>query len=182
MKVFRSTEFEVESGKDFMIGDQIEIGKYTATCQEASDEGAVFLLDQYIDRAYPMNKKMTNEGGYEASDLRKMLQSDEILDIFAPVRDRMKPFENGDLVRIPFVEELFGEDDYYELSDKKQWPLMKDRRNRIASREGDEYEWGWLQNKVKSSGTLFAYVAYFGNSAYGGASGSRGVRPAIWLA
>ena len=64
------------------IGDQIHVGHYTATCQKMTDDGALFLLDQYLDELMQMNSKDTNEGGYEASDLRKRINSDEILEEF----------------------------------------------------------------------------------------------------
>ena len=124
-----------------------------------------------------MNRENTNEGGYEASDLRTELQKNSILEIFSSVREMMVPFKNGDLLRIPYAEEFFGDVDAYEPSGKKQWPLMRDRKNR----EGEAYEWGWLQNKVKSSGTHFAFVLCFGLTSYGSASASLGVRPVFRL-
>ena len=53
-----------------------------------------------------MNPENTNKGGYEKSDLRKALQSDEVLNIFAGIRDYMVPFNSGDLLRIPFYGEM----------------------------------------------------------------------------
>lgn len=181
MKVLRKQEVTIQAAKEFQVGDQIEVGKYTATCQKVTRKGALFLLDQYLDEPFKMNRENTNEGGYEASNLRMELQKDSILDIFSSIRDRMVPFKNGDLLRIPYAEEFFGDIDEYEPSGKKQWPLMKDRKNRIAIREGEAYEWGWLQNKVKSSSAYFARVDGDGNAGYGVASGSDGVRPVFRL-
>lgn len=181
MKTLRKQEVTIQEANEFKVGDQIEVGKYTATCQKITRKGALFLLDQYLGTAYQMNHENTNEGGYEASDLRKELQKEEVLDIFGSVRDMMVPFKNGDLLRIPYAEEFFGDDDDYEPSGKKQWSLMKDRRNRIAIREGDAYEWGWLQNKVKSSSASFANGDGYGNTDYGNASDSSGVRPVFRL-
>lgn len=181
MKTLRKQEVTIQAANEFKVGDQIEVGKYTATCQKITRKGALFLLDQYLDTAYQMNRENTNEGGYEASDLRKELQKEEVLNIFSSIRSIMVPFKNGDLLRIPYAEEFFGDDDDYEPSGKKQWPLMKDRRNRIAIREGDPYEWGWLQNKVKSSSADFAYVGNFGYTDCYGASSSLGVRPVFRL-
>ena len=93
----------------------------------------------------------------------------------------MVPFKNGDLLRIPYAEEFFGDVDSYEPSGKKQWPLMEDRKNRIAIREGEAYEWGWLQNKLKSSGTCFTFVHGGGSATCLAASGSLGVRPVLRL-
>lgn len=181
MKVLRKQEVSIQAVSEFKVEDQIEIGKYTATCQKVTQKGALFLLNQYLDTTYPMNRENTNEGGYEASDLRKELQKEEVLDIFSSVRDGMVPFKNGDLLRIPYAEELFGDNRYYEPSGKEQWELMKDRKNRIADREGENYEWGWLQNKRKSSGSFFAVVDYDGYTSYSGASNSGGVRPVFRL-
>lgn len=181
MKALRKQEVSIQTAGEFKVGDQIQIGKYTATCQKVARKGALFLLDQYLDEPFKMNQENTNEGGYEASDLRKELQKNSVLEIFDSVREMMVPFKNGDLLRIPYAEEFFGDVDSYEPSGKKQWPLMKDRKNRIAIREGEPYEWGWLQNKLKSSGAHFALVNALGGAYYAGASRSIGVRPVFRL-
>lgn len=181
MKVLRKQEVSIQRAKEFKVGDQIKVGKYTATCQKITKKGALFLLDQYLDEPFRMNRENTNEGGYEESDLRTELQKNSILEIFDSVRGMMVPFKNGDLLRIPYAEEFFGNDDDYEPSGKKQWPLMKDRKNRIAIREGEAYEWGWLQNKVKSSSAYFARVGSRGGTNCNGASHSSGVRPVFRL-
>lgn len=181
MKALRKQEITIQAANEFKVGDQIEVGKYTATCQKVTRKGALFLLDQYLDEPFRMNRENTNEGGYDASSLRTELQKNNILEIFDSVRGMMVPFKNGDLLRIPYAEEFFGDDDDYEPSGKKQWPLMKDRKNRIAIREGEAYEWGWLQNKVKSSSARFALVNYYGYAASYGASNSSGVRPVFRL-
>lgn len=93
----------------------------------------------------------------------------------------MVPFKNGDLLRIPYAEEFFGDVNGYESSGKKQWPLMTDRKNRIAIREGEAYEWGWLQNKLEFSSANFASVHGYGLTDYGNASDSLGVRPVFRL-
>ena len=169
---------------EIQTGDQIRVGHYTATCQAATLEGALFLLDQYLDEAYPMNRKNTNEGGYAESDLRETLRSKEILDLFDDWGDRMVPFDNGDLLRIPFFGEIFGQEDAeysrFEPDGCEQWELMKDRKNRIAFRQNC-WEWGWLQNKRKGSAEAFCTVGSYGNANYWGASDSLGVRPAFLI-
>lgn len=167
---------------DIQTGDQIRVSHYTATCQTVTPKGALFLLDQYLDEAYPMNGENTNRGGYEESDLRKALQSDEVLNVFDDWGDRMVPFDNGDLLRIPFFGEIFGQEDaeYFEPDGCEQWELMKDRKNRIAFRQNC-WEWGWLQNKRKDSATDFANVDSNGYAYYGSASHPDGVRPAFLI-
>lgn len=179
MKVLRQTEIETN---EFRVSDQVRVGHYTATCQTVTPKGALFLLDQYLDEAYPMNRKNTNKGGYEESDLRETLRSKEILDLFYDWGDRMVPFDNGDLLRIPFFGEIFGQEDaeYFEPDGCDQWELMKDRKNRIAFRQNC-WEWGWLQNKRKGSATAFCAVADGGYANYWSASASIGVRPAFLI-
>lgn len=180
MIVMRRVKIEVNRPK---IGDRIQVGHYTATCQEITPKGAIFLLDQYLDEPMEMNAKNTNQGGYPKSDLRKALQSDEVLNIFAGIRDHMIPFENGDLLRIPFAGEIFGDKlpSWAEPDGHEQWPLMQDRRNRLASRRGD-YEWGWLQNKDKASSTFFCGVSGNGYVCGWNASAVFGVRPVFMIA
>lgn len=180
MKIERMTEIETS---DIEIGDRIHVDHYTATCQEITPKGALFLMDQYLDKPYQMNAEDTNKGGYKASDLRETLRSKEILDIFDDWSDRMIPFDNGDLLRIPFAGELFGDKlpKWYEPDGHEQWPLMRVMRNRIASRR-DEYDWGWLQNKNNETSTHFCAVASSGLIAAGANSNVLGVRPAFLIA
>lgn len=164
------------------VGDQISVGDFTATCQEVYEDSALFLFDEYV-ATKAMNKKNTNEGGYEASDLRKYLQSDEALDIFPEgLKPRLLPFENGDLLRIPTREEIFGEEDaeYFEDIPGKQWELMKQRKNRVAYFK-NEWMWGWLQNRRNNSAAFFASVSHAGNCDYNYASNANGVRPAFLI-
>ena len=175
MRIQRLTT--IEEPTNFLIGDKINIDHYTATCQEITPKGALFCLDQYLDDPMPMNKKNTNKGGYEESDLRRALQSENILKIFSCIREWMVPFDNGDLLRIPFFSEIFGQEDaeYFETDGCEQWELMKDRKNRIALRR-NSLEWGWLQNKRKGSAADFALVANRGYAVCATALGSAGVR------
>lgn len=181
MKVLRQTEIETN---EFRVGDQIRVGRYTATCQKTAEEGALFLLDQYLDEAMPMNEEYDNGGGYMASDLRERLNSARILKEFDGLK--LKPFENGDLLRLPFYGEMFGHDAWYnsgafEPDDCEQWPLMKKRANRIADRAGERYEWGWLQNKYSQSAAYFCGVDDHGHADTWLASDSIGVRPAFLI-
>lgn len=81
---------------------------------------------------------------------------------------------------------MFGHDDWYnsgavEPDDCEQWPLMKERANRVAERKGESYEWGWLQNNYVRSATRFCDVYHGGNAGTWGASISIGVRPAFLI-
>lgn len=181
MKVTRKVEIETN---EFRVGDQLNVGHYTATCQDVTPEGAVFLMDQYLDEPMPMNEDDANEGGYMASDLRKRLNSDEILTDFKELRDRMAPFNNGDLLRLPFYGELLGHDFPYEFGavepdDCEQWELMKDMRSQIAFRRNG-CEWGWLQNmRARSAGCCA--VGARGAAGFWSASSPLGVRPVFLI-
>lgn len=180
MKVKRRVEVETNRPE---IGDRLHVGRYTATCQKVTEKGATFLLDQYLDRPMPMNFKNTNRGGYNDSNLRKYLQSDAALSDFEEIRPYMKPWNNGDLLRIPYYGEMFDNydrDDFVEPDSNEQWPLMKDAHNRMASRCG-EPEWGWLANTVRDTSTNFCLVYYHGYAGSWNASGVIGVRPAFIL-
>ena len=181
MKIKRMVEVDTNRPE---IGDRLHVGRYTATCQKVTEKGATFLLDQYLDRPMPMNFKNTNRGGYNDSNLRKYLQSGAALNDFEEIRPYMKPWNNGDLLRIPYYGEMFdnnARDDFVEPDSNEQWPLMKDAHNRMASRCG-EPEWGWLQNKVRDTSTLFCDVNGNGSASGWDASNVFGVRPAFLIA
>lgn len=72
---------------DIHVDDKIYVGKYTATCTSITSKSALFLLDQYI----------TNHGC-----LREAIQSEEVLSDFADIRKYMVPFEDGDMIKIPY--------------------------------------------------------------------------------
>ena len=84
MKVERMLEIETN---DIHVGDRIHVSKYTATCQNISSRAALFLLDQYI---------------IGNGCLRVSLQSDGVLNNFAAIRNYMVPFEDGDMLKIPY--------------------------------------------------------------------------------
>ena len=150
--------------------------------QRMDEDGYLCLLVDCLPKAYRMNRENTNTGGYCASELRDHMTSD-ILALFpAELRDRMIPFANGDLLRLPTEKEIFGCNEYgnAEPESVRQFEPMKSRRNRIAFRGEDEcLEWYWLENEVESSAASFALVAYTGDAACLGASSALGVRPAF---
>lgn len=185
MKVKRMIKSDVST---FKVGDIIKVRltdgeKAQAMAVQQEDDCMIFCLVDCLAKEYPMNETSTNEGGYEASDLRKKLNG-EILNLFpAELKAMMAPFDNGDLLRLPTEKEIFGENYYgeYESPYVKQWKPMKKRRNRMAfdGTKEENLQWYWLMNKVRESATSFSNVAYNGTAANSGASYSRGVRPAF---
>ena len=158
----------------FAIGDQITLADgFTATCQKITHGGtiALFLLDQYLDEA----KTHEDAQAY----MNKIFTESSI---FYSVKEHVIPFKSGNALRLPYAEELFGPLVWVVPSGKKKWPLMKDRRNRIASRKDEEYEWGWLANQNKVYASRFARANSSGGGAHAnGADCTNGVRPVFRL-
>ena len=182
MKVLRKQEIDTAN---IQVGDQMviplaELGEFTATAHKVTDEGVMFIFDDYVTRR-PMNNRNTNKGGFEKSDLKKWM--DTVLYMAFPEELRDKIYG----LTLPTVGQIVGHEDEWdnknlEPDTNEQLPLMKKCKNRIACFE-DQLAWGWLRNATKEefSSALFAYVAYIGYTDYGGASYSGGVRPEFWL-
>lgn len=179
MKVYRKAEIDTTV---LEVGDTIELKNgYTATCQIITPGGALFLLDQYVGEL-PMNGERTNRGGWQSSDLRKFLLDN--IDSFIPedLFDRLGTFVNGDNVRIPMLGEMVDKvPDWAEYKDAEQWPLMKDRRNRIAFHKDGRWDWCWCMDRDVDSASYFAAVNSHGYANYISASNSAGVRPAFLI-
>ena len=184
IRVYRTAEISTNA---IEIGDRIKLGNgYTATCQELTDDGALFMLDTYFETAISMNTAKTNKGGYMDSDLRIAFNSRAILSLFDDYRDVMAPFSNGDLLRLPCYSEIFGEEDaeLYSPDGGQQWELMKDRTKRAANVHGtSQRTWGWLQNKRLDSKTAFAVIGTHGHPGYfNEATAMGGMRPVFKIA
>ena len=184
MKVRRTEKIKVNT---FRVGDVIRFKlsdgeKVEMLAVKEESDGMIFCFADCLAKEYSMNEQNTNEGGWDASDLRKKLNS-EILDRFPrKIRKLLLPFENGDMLRLPTEKEIFGsnqcgEDEPESVS---QWKPMKQRKNRIASQGlNGGWEWYWLQNRVPNSAARFANVGGYGNAHCYAASDAYGVRPVV---
>lgn len=149
---------------------------------EDDGDAATLIFVDCLKDEYPLKEDGDYSGGYESSDLRKKLNG-EILERFPQeIRNHLVPFNNGDMLRIPTEREIFGENKYGEVEPDtvRQFEAMKKRRNRIAFQGlNGEWEWYWLQNKVRGvrSATYACYVDYNGSANDHSASLSFGVRP-----
>lgn len=184
MELVRKIKLKAENFKpgDIISFELADGEKVRARAVKRERNGMLFCMVDCLKQEEQMNSRDTNEGGYEASDLRKKLNSD-ILDRFpAEIRDRMKPMENGDLLRIPTEREIFGKNEYGDPDNAEQWPCMKQVRNRIALR-GDNGAWEWyrLQNRYRNSASAFCNVHHNGDANAHNASRSNGVRPVFLL-
>ena len=182
MKVLRKQEIDTAN---IQVGDQMviplaELGEFTATAHKVTDEGVMFIFDDYVTRR-PMNNRNTNKGGFEKSDLKKWM--DTVLYMAFPEELRDKIYG----LTLPTVGQIVGHEDEWdnknlEPDTNEQLPLMKKCKNRIACFE-DQLAWGWLRNATKEefSSANFALVYADGRADYYGASHSGGVRPEFWL-
>ena len=182
MKVLRKQEIETAN---IQVGDQViiplaELGEFTATAHRVTDEGVMFIFDDYVTR-WPMNNRSTNKGEFEKSDLKRWMDTVLIMAFPEELRDKIYG------LTIPTVGQIVGHEDEWDNKNlepdiDEQLPLMKECKNRIACFE-DQLTWGWLRNATKEefSSACFAGVNNYGDAASTGASGSLGVRPEFWL-
>ena len=153
--------------------------KVQAMAMKQEEDGMIFCLVDCIKELYQMNNFDTNDGGYEASDLRKKL-NDKILRRFPEnVKNIMVQFTNGDFLRIPTEIEICG-DIYYGESENPfmtQWKLMKIHRNNLTcgGKNGNPQSY-WLQNKIPSPSNLFVCINGDGHVNCNDASDFEGVR------
>lgn len=169
--------------ENIQVGDSItfklkEFGAFTATAQKVEDDKILFMFDDCVAER-TMNDVYDNEGGFEASDLKKWMDT-ELFEAFPLwMRKRMSGLS------IPSYGLMFGHDDWYENfepDEDEQLPLMKKRKNRVADFK-DNYCWYWLSNATKQqvSPTYFADVLRNGGANCYAAGNSNGVRPIFYL-
>ena len=178
MKVLRKQEIETAN---IQVGDQViiplaEIGEFSATAHKVTDEGIMFIFDEYITRR-PMNSKNTNKGGFEKSELKKWMDTVLLMTFPEELRDKIYG------LTLPTVGQIVGHEDEWDNNNlepdtDEQLPLMTERKNRVAYFKNDS-SWGWLRNTTKEevSSANFANVNNNGNTNYNNASNSNGVRP-----
>lgn len=182
-------KIEVQDAGGFCVGDIISFEltdgeKVEAMAVKTEDDGMIFCMVDCLRKEYQMNKTYTNKGGYAASSLRAKLNGEILARFPSEIAEKMVPFANGDLLRLPTEKEIFGENKYGEEEPEEvvQWKPMKLRRNRIAFQGSNgDWMWYWLQNRLRdvASATHFCNVTNYGNCNFNGASTSLGVRPAF---
>ena len=139
MKVKR--ELTLHNPEAFQIGDRIKVKlpeeTHWATAYDQKGTVTFFIFDDCLNDLRPMNSKNTNEGGYEASELRQYLR-DLSEDIPEKLKKKMVPDGNGDYLYLLTLREVTGYDTKWnKVSGQLEW--FKDRRHRIATSAEDEY-------------------------------------------
>ena len=150
-----------EASKHFEIGDEIydelktgePITLVVVEKDKPFDGDVMFMLKDCLRDTYPMNDDCTNAGGWKASKLRKVLNT-EILallpdDMRAAIKPRVIDGES-DLLWLASEMEVFGPHDWTENDPDRgeQMAYYKRRWNRIKAL-GDEGEAanGWWERQ-----------------------------------
>jgi hypothetical protein len=176
----------------FDVGDTISFTlldgePVRAMAVKQENDGMLFILLNCLKTEYQMNRTNTNDGGYEESDLRQILNTEIVLKFPNDVFRFLALFEDGDFLRIPTEREIFGMNCVgdEESDNIEQLEPMKERRNRLAfsgeDEENEDFECYWLQNNNKlfkgSTETNFVHVYWDGVAGCRSAADHNGVRP-----
>ena len=182
MKITRTITKKMKA-EAIRVGDSItfklkEFGVFTAKAQKVEDDKILFMFDDCVTKR-TMNDVRDNEGGFEASDLKKWMDT-ELFEAFPLwMRKRMSGLS------IPSYGLMSSHDDWYENfvpDEDEQLPIMKKHKNRVSDYQ-DNCCWYWLSNAATKefSSTAFAVVSGYGATVCNFADGSGGVRPIFWL-
>lgn len=151
--------------------------------RQLEDGAALFIFTDCLGKKEQLHDVPGRYDGWDGCSLRKILNG-RILERFPEeIRKLMRPFENGDLLQIPSVMEIFGERIWGQPEEDTQFPAMRGRRNRIAFQGygSNVWEWYWLR-AVGTGGTgSAAYANDSGDAISGTATLSLGVRPLFVL-
>ena len=127
--------------EDITVGDQIKIpledlGTFTATVHNITDDKILFIFDDYVARRR-INNKNVNKGGYGESDLKEWIDM-KLFNKF-PLEFR----KNMSDLTIPTVGQILGWDDEwcrstFEYDDNEQFLSMKSREIIVQLGENQE--------------------------------------------
>lgn len=159
MKVMRKIEKEV---KKFKIGDQITLGRYTATAMAQDETGTTFCMDQIYGE-----KPMAYGDRRRIKTLYNSKMFDEVRNLmvsfYPKMDDDFDPWIQ--MLRSPTAEEIWGKQiasgihpTTIEGADKR-WEAMKDIRNRIGfGRHSVAYTY-WIDSLVGKDSDICNVVA-----------------------
>lgn len=140
----------------------------------------LFAFKDILSKEAPMNEDWTNEGGYEASQMAKYLDT-EIFDLLPDDLQEVIKERRGHKLWLFSRREVFGKDGHYICpEDDVHIPYYQDSENRIKLRDGDP-DWWWLASPYAAHTATFCCVSCFGYSDSYGASISLGVAPGFCI-
>lgn len=134
-----------------------------------------------LEDEYPMNEKSTNEGGYEESDLRRILNTDIIGEFPDKIVKHIVPDKNGDLLFLLSIEEVCGLNNKFEEAEG-QLEIYKTPKSRVKTLgKGGWPTWYWLRSPFGGNATSFCGVSFSGTAFNDDASSAAGLAPAFYL-
>lgn len=173
-------------------GDQIPVTLKTgenvifeATYDE--NDKLYFVLRDCLEDEHAMNKKLTNEGGWAASDMRRYLNKtifallpDDLQAVIAPTKiaqiidnERVECEDNLFLIS---KTQAFGKGDWTEYEpDDTHLDIFKTERDRVKECGNTGTWFWWLRSPLASSSADFCIVSNIGISCSISADGSYGV-------
>ena len=154
-----------------------------------------FVMHNCLKESKPMNRKWTNEGGWEESDMRRYLNEEVIELLPDELREIIKPTkivqiwdgkrrETEDKLFLLSRTQAFGKDKQYKEiePDDSQIDIFKSPRGRVKESEGREIPaYWWLRSPYSSYSSNFCYVYTDGTVYISYAYISNGVAPAFCI-
>lgn len=181
MRIIRPVETETAVCR---VGDVLSFTssrniQVEALAVKEEKDGMLFVTVECVGIESMVYSPQEQSGGYACSRLRGRLNREFVESLPAWLREQLVPFSNGDLLRLPTVQELFGDDSDREAH---RWKPMKLSRNRVCflGSEGIGMCY-WLANQADGGGNYYSGVDYMGNPMHLAAVGAYGVRPVFKL-
>lgn len=141
----------------------------------------IFGLKDCLKETYVMNDENTNAGGWKASQLRRVLNT-EILDLLPDdLRACIKPRVidgTTDTLWLFSEREIFGDNEWTEedADSGLQMPYFKRKGNRVKGLGKDgPAGWWWERSPFSGYSNAFCVVSNGGNAYFNGAISSNGV-------
>lgn len=153
-----------------------------------------FVMHDCLKEPKPMNRDLTNKGGWEECKMREYLNEkviqllpDELQEVIKPTKIVQvwggKRRETYDDLFLLSRTQVFGKDKYYETIEPEdsQIDIFKTERSRVKERKGYGVAWWWERSPYNNNSYYFCTVSSGGYSGYSGAYCSSGVAPAFCI-
>lgn len=179
-------------------GDQIPVtlknGEEVVFDVTSDENGKIFFVaHDCLNDQHRMNEDWTNEGGWDACEMRAYLNStvlallpDEIQEVIAPTTIVQvlngKRVECTDKLFLLSHTQVFGKDRYAEIEpEDTQIDIFSTERNRVKMC-GDHGTWWWWERSPNSgSSTTFCFVSNIGTANNNNAYYTIGVAPSFCI-
>lgn len=185
---------EGKLGELLQVGDELKCQLKTGedVTFEVADmrEHPCFVLKDCMKDEKPMNKQMTNAGGWGGSFMREWLNGtifhmmpDALQEIIVPrtIRQTLgsKVAETEDKLWLPSYTEMFGKEGAEDWAPAdtgdEQFQLYTSEKNRVKEQGKNGTWWYWLRSPSGSKSTGFCSVYSSGGASTASASSSIGV-------